>query len=153
MCNRQLAVALPPCCPATQVAPLDRWLYGHVARRFDARVRQEGPAFAEQLAAFRAASVGVWAGGAPSLPRCRFSRRPAGAHPSGRWAPPDFESHPCTPTLQAVGEAAWRDRGFLRPSAPASARSKRDGLTSPAREEGRRSGAQLRLEAGIFPAS
>ena len=74
-------------------------------------VAAEGPAFAARVEAFKRAAHGVWTGGAPSRASCRFERLAPGAR--SNWSFPDFEHHPCTPVMQAVGEAAWNDRGFV----------------------------------------
>ena len=99
-----------------RVAPADRWLHRSVRRKFEARLTKLGAPFEQRVRAFRAASLGVWRGGPPAKPRCRFQRRPPGG--SGlKWELPNFMTHPCTPAPQAVGEAAWHDRGFVRQAA------------------------------------
>lgn len=97
-----------------RVAPLDIWLYDHVRTLFARRLEALGAAFTARVSAFRASSVGVFSGGPPAKPQCQFRRR-------ANATLPDFEGRGAAAPVcralqqpQRVGEAAWRDRGFVK---------------------------------------
>jgi len=92
-----------------RIAPLDFWLYERVRARFQRRLDALGPSFAARVKAFQGVKVGVWTGGAPVKPSCRFKRRANATIPS-------FERDPCRALQQpqAIGEAVWLDRSFTR---------------------------------------
>jgi len=88
-----------------RVAPLDRRLYDSVRSKFEGQLTLLGKPFAERVRAFKKNTVGVFAGGAPTRPQCRF-RRIANA------SIPIFETDPCMRAPQAIGAAVWRERSF-----------------------------------------
>ena len=111
---RQCSSQLKGCSPKDQaeceatirrVAPMDLFLYEHAQTQFQRRVDSLGPAFARRVAAFKSRRVGVFTGGPPAYPRCRFNRVSGAPMPS-------FENASCRALQQPqeIGEAAWRDR-------------------------------------------
>ena len=112
--------ARPACAPEWQaecdaavrrVAPLDAWLHRTATRRFRATMEAVDGGFAARLAAFQAKRFGVWKGGPPTRPKCKFVRLTSEQWSSYR--PLDFERHLCTPGPQAAVKAVWRNSQML----------------------------------------
>ena len=110
----------PACAPEWQaecdaavrrVAPLDAWLHRTATRRFRATMEAVDGGFAARLAAFQAKRFGVWKGGPPTRPKCKFVRLTSEQWSSYR--PLDFERHLCTPGPQAAVKAVWRNSQML----------------------------------------
>ena len=94
-----------------RAAPLDYWLHEQSRRLHEAAVVKAGGRawIEERVRHFRDKTVGVFVGGPPRRPKCGFVR----VINRSDWRHPSFPDHPCTPTVQEIGEAAWRDRQFL----------------------------------------